>query len=544
MTDLAPQPSRVLRYFAWLMLVAAGVFQCALCCTPLSTLVATVTVDDTYLYLQIARNWADLGFPTFDGQNPTSGFQPLWNAVLMILAALFHDRETLLRAACFVSAILNLLTSPLILRLGKQLAAPSVAYLAMIGWCLYLFCPRSPNGMESSLHGVVFALAALVALPTWKDFESTKPRQWLLLGGLLALNGLCRLDSGILSAMVAGLFGLRLIAQRKWQDLGLLAILPIVLTTLYFGANKIYFGSATPISGRVKMYWAYADPASSLAGALQTSVSGTIRSFCHSLMYVSGGGEAYSYPWLPILLVLLIWTLICAWRRGLLDGRLIAWGLLLLIHTLIVYAMLQHLGKSYWYYQPLRIWACLVVGHFALWYVPKLPKVFSQGIRVALVLFVCGFGIVRGVSMVSVNYDQEPFETMNAEARALAMGQWIHASSELPDDARLGAWNAGIVGYFAAPKQVFNLDGLVQTNEFLPKVIQPRAWKEYLCTERIEYLVDTNYQDATQTYRQKWDREKLFRGLVPFDQTRIVKQMGPLCLLDIRPWLEMPDEEK
>lgn len=143
--------------------------------------------------------------------------------------------------------------------------------------------------------------------------------------------------------------------------------------------------------------------------------------------------------------------------------------------------------------------------------------------------------------MVSASYDQPPYEIMNAEARAFTMGRMIRLSEDIPDDARLAAWNAGIVGYFAAPKQVFNLDGLVQSNEFLPRVIEPHAWKEYLRRERIEYLVDTNYQDATQTYRQKWDRDKMFRGLVPFDQAKVVKQMGPLYVLDIRQWLETPD---
>jgi hypothetical protein len=542
LTELTTEPPKVLRYFAWLLLASAACFQFALCCAPPGYLVAAVTVDDTFLYLQIARNWADLGFPTFDGENATSGFQPLWNGVLVVLATAISDRETLLRASCFLTALLNLLTAPLVLRLGKRLASPSAAYLAMAGWCLYLFCPRSPNGMESSLHGVVFALAALVALRVWKEFETTSSRVWLLLGGLLALNGLCRLDSGIVSALVAVLFGWRFIKHRNWSALVAFCIFPMLCMALYFGASFAYFGSLTPVSGKVKMYWAHTAPDYTLVNAFAATITGTIRSFCHSLMYVTGGGEAYSYPWLPILLLLLAWALFCSRRAGKLDSRLIVGYGLLLIQTFVIHFTLQHLGKSYWYYQPLRVWSCLVVGQIAWWIIPGVPPLAMQGLKAALVLFACGFGISRGISLYSVGYDGQPYETMNAEARALDMAVWIQQTAEIPADARLGSWNAGILGYFSSPKQVFNLDGLVQSNDYLRRVIRPRAWKDYLRRERIDYLVDTNYQDSTQTYRQQWDRERMFRGLVPFDQTRVVKQMGPLYLLDIRPWLATPDE--
>ena len=36
---------------------------------------------DAFYYLQVARNWADLGRISFDGEHPTNGFHPLWQGV-------------------------------------------------------------------------------------------------------------------------------------------------------------------------------------------------------------------------------------------------------------------------------------------------------------------------------------------------------------------------------------------------------------------------------------------------------------------------------
>ena len=46
----------------------------------------TLTVDDSYYYLQIARHLAAGDGFTFDGLNPTNGFHPLWLLLLSLIA--------------------------------------------------------------------------------------------------------------------------------------------------------------------------------------------------------------------------------------------------------------------------------------------------------------------------------------------------------------------------------------------------------------------------------------------------------------------------
>src|SRR4051812_16890507 len=40
---------------------------------------------DTFYYLSVGRNIVDLGLVSMDGQHPTNGFHPLWQAIVAIL---------------------------------------------------------------------------------------------------------------------------------------------------------------------------------------------------------------------------------------------------------------------------------------------------------------------------------------------------------------------------------------------------------------------------------------------------------------------------
>jgi hypothetical protein len=52
----------------------------------LAVLRTSVTYDDGFYYLGIARHLAAGDGPTFDGAHFTNGFQPLWMALLVLVA--------------------------------------------------------------------------------------------------------------------------------------------------------------------------------------------------------------------------------------------------------------------------------------------------------------------------------------------------------------------------------------------------------------------------------------------------------------------------
>jgi hypothetical protein len=59
----------------------------------------------------------------------------------------------------------------------------------------------------------------------------------------------------------------------------------------------------------------------------------------------------------------------------------------------------------------------------------------------------------------------------------------------LPENARIGSWNAGILGYFAE-RTVINLDGLVNSN--ILDYARRRRLDQYIEDNHIEYIADYN----------------------------------------------------
>src|SRR4051812_5238848 len=68
---------------------------------------SSLTIDDTYYYLQTAWNTKILGFVTFDGVHSTNGVQFLWFVIIFGLAWLVKTKTALLLTTLVVSFLLN-----------------------------------------------------------------------------------------------------------------------------------------------------------------------------------------------------------------------------------------------------------------------------------------------------------------------------------------------------------------------------------------------------------------------------------------------------
>lgn len=103
-------------------------------------------------------------------------------------------------------------------------------------------------------------------------------------------------------------------------------------------------------------------------------------------------------------------------------------------------------------------------------------------------------------------------------------------------DARIGAWNAGILGYFS-DLTIVNLDGLANDREFLRRLQSDAPIQEYLRKEQISYLIDVDYTDLTMPYRAAWD-SSLFRNSIPWADldTLYIEDSGdpPIFVLRLR----------
>lgn len=239
---------------------------------------------DAFYYLTVARNVADLGFPTFDQHHATNGFHPLWQG---LLAGGFAIADTL-GASDFVQLYLTVLASALwvgfslwllaamVLRAEGRLNAlftlmPVGVYAVLIAPLWWAVGERLPsfnpfegsaplwgtlyhyaNGMET---GVLLAGFAAMGWLTVAGGPARSLGGATRLGLVMAWVTLARLDHGFFPACLG--LGLWLCALRGGDVRGALRLMAGAaaggaLVGAYLLSNVYFFGHALPVSGSLK----------------------------------------------------------------------------------------------------------------------------------------------------------------------------------------------------------------------------------------------------------------------------------------------------
>lgn len=215
---------------------------------------------DAYLYLGIAES-STPDFFSFDGEKPTNGFHPLWQAYVWFLAQLVPDPIVLMNLTAW-SAIFLCLIGVWLLGMATArttnswllagLVTPGV-YFLLIGqglsnlsvWDFY-------SGMEA---GLALALTGLVAYVVVR-FRPDEPRlsMWLGLGIILGFLMLTRLDDVFVGPAIA-LCWLFWSPGKFWRRVPAvvgLGLPPALMLALYWYYNLTHVGVLMPVSGAAK----------------------------------------------------------------------------------------------------------------------------------------------------------------------------------------------------------------------------------------------------------------------------------------------------
>lgn len=211
--------------------------------------------DDAFYYLEIARNIAHGMGSTFDGINPTNGYHPLWEAILVPIAGVSNNRVSLVLLTA-IAAICLTVTGYLIDRIG-QLSGLQPALTVVAASPFILASSLGPtyfSGMESAvLITFVFALALYFVKTDALRSETLSPRSAAVFGTLMALVLMSRLDS------VFPLAVLSIVTVATWwkrSDRISLFVpafgIPAAVGIAYLSLNLAHFGTATPVSGQAK----------------------------------------------------------------------------------------------------------------------------------------------------------------------------------------------------------------------------------------------------------------------------------------------------
>lgn len=514
---------------AYVLLLGAACFQVVLAASPLRILVAHVlSNDDAYYYFRVSRSLAAMGVATFDGLHETNGVQLLWAGVLAVLARFVEDETLYLRAALALSVALNLVAGIGLGRLGLSLHSKTLGATAIVLWSGMMINGRATlSGMEFPLHMAVIVACSAIGCTAWRQPEQLGLRGMVAGLVLLSLNAWVRLDSALFSVVVwlalARASGRWPAGERRRAATALLFVLPIAAAGAYTATSWWLGGTVTPISGAVKAL--YADRHFSGWGPW-VAVGG------HGFWWVSiltRTALAIVHPRLATAVQLqnplflaggivatasLVAAILCVAAPPLGErDRWLSRALLILmavgaVHAGVVAFLIgpfSHVVSRY--YGWLTLSFVLAVGLLVARSRPR-PQIFALACAALLISWL--------PSARRMLVDPLP-NGLNVRRQELAE----RIRRDLPPDARVGAWNAGQLGYFCG-RTVVNLDGLANDGEFLAFLRSQRPIREYLDREGIEYLADYDDSDLSMRFRERWDRSRWFRGSIEWSDLEIL----------------------
>jgi len=498
-----------------LILAAAVRISIALCDMP--TLITKTVSDDSFYYFQIARNAASGNGVSFDGVEPANGFHPLWFVLLLPIYLLSGGSLTVpVHAALILEGLLDVGAGVLIYALVVSLTKNRLA--GVVGAAAYLLNPsvifHSVNGLETGLNLFCFCLYFWFYLRMVAK-EDVAAGEVVVLGLLSGLMLLARTDNFIIVGVTyAHLLFFRGFIRRPAAVAASGAAAAVVVAPWIIW-NMITFGSIVQSSA---------------------SAYGVVA---------RGNLEAGGYTGWDVFLLrasdtlkLFIWTIpndVFGWGKllGVLAGlalglalverdkaarvwaaaRLACVPLFACLALALTHSLVRGTIKS-WYLMPAAAVAAIFLGILCGAFDPASLLASARG-RIAGALLAAvvlsGFALNGWTGWSKGMYSWQSEQLMAAE--------WV--KENVPEDAWVGSFNAGIIGYMSGGN-VVNLDGLVN-NGVVPYLKNRELWR-YIEEREIAYLVDSDYsilKDYRDFYGPGWDARGHIEWIAAIDDPKV-----------------------
>ncbi|MCH7698482.1 MAG: glycosyltransferase family 39 protein [Chloroflexi bacterium] len=480
----------------------------------ISTSIRTIP-DDAFYYFQISRNVANGNNVSFDGETLTNGFHPLWAALLTPLYLFVDDPELAVHLGLTMGALLGVATVILAFLVIESLTENRWAALA--GSTLFAIHPwvvaDSVNGMETAVAVFMVALTTLlfVRLGTRGDEPSRGQFAWL--GVSAGFMVLARTDTILILALLLLYFAVR---ERSMEGLwgpvvaGGVAMLVVAPWAIW---SLVTFGTVIQISGvavpQIERQVFLAANGDSFITQITQSWDVTRDAFYDALprsYFIRVG-----WPKASILLVSGITLLLmAAVPLGAPRSRFLRqMGILLVPVAGIVVMLLFHSAIRWhlrgWYFSPAALFGAVFFGVALDYILGALQRIrdwflgaedisaagasrgpnrfawpFSSIQAGAFILILAAAVFFYGPQRADVWVLRLPHRQNMLEAAL-----WLEANTD--EEARIGSYNAGIIGYFSE-RTVINLDGVV--NEHAYRARREGKTVEYVCSNQIDYVVD------------------------------------------------------
>ena len=443
--------------------------------------------DDASYYLQPALNFVTGYGSSFDGVNPTNGYQPLWFGTLVAFLKFLPLGQMSLSdiwyaALLLQAAIAGAFTACFCYFLNRFTQSPALAVL--FGFAPILLIPdRILNLLETPLQLLILSIVLiqlfnLLERPAYEDFRE----RLLLLGISVGLLFLARTDGIFMLPALLLPFWIKF--RRNLRRLSWFAVPVLVIMGGYMALNYLHFGVLMPVSGAVKLDSFY-----------RVLVQHPGWDFVlEKLRFIFGPYEIGNPP-VKILIQLFafltpLYLIVRQVRGRILSNRqliLLGLGTFLLLKYL-AYTTIYHnwRANSYWYWVvDVVIWV-VIAAAVARYYLARSKGADYGAIGRRTVPVVMGLAIIASVVIGSGTRAREPVKPVRDTSVLLDLADFV-ASHEYFADKKLGAYNAGILGYFGG-RQLANLDGLVNSPEFARLITAGR--RDAYIQENIDILVE------------------------------------------------------
>ena len=444
----------------------------------LVNLISAGHADDAFYYFQIAYNLTQGKFSTFDGGiTQTNGYQPIWLLLITPLYWLF-DKET---------ALFGIKAFEIMLVAGGAALIAFAARVARLAWpllfaalpALYRYPDELLWGMETAPALFMLALLILAACLYMRAPERWK---WHLAAVAFALPWVRIEYIAVSLAATAALCAIEWSRQER-RSLRLSALanirhayIPLIGAIagmlVYFAYNGLVFDGIVPVSGATKLAWAQGEWAREGGYNLIESFRGVLRhnAFDYELLIAF---EICAY-------LLLVWRLALRSndrREWLLTAFLVGvFGLaaghiakfaqsVLILHPLVT--------DKIWYFVPAYLMTALIIPVRLYIAIYLIRRFIAPRRRIAANTLSVGV-VVIGAALLLARADfAEPFRWIDRESvstehrRGIVSYMGVQITNRaLPEGSVIGAWDAGVFGYFSR-FPVVNLDGLVNSYDYL-----------------------------------------------------------------------------
>ena len=461
--------------FAWDMLASFD----------LVFLIGHAHADDAFYYFQIAYNLSQGKFSTFDGGvTQTNGYHPVW-LLLITPFYWFFDKET---------ALFGIKALEIMLIAGGVALIAVAARAARLAWpllfaalpILYRYPPELLYGMEAA--AAMFALALLILAVC---FYMREPERWKWhLAALAFALPWVRIEYIAISLAVTAALcaigwsrqqrrSLRLSALASIRHAYIPPIGALAGMLAYFAYNRLVFGGILPVSAATKQAWSKAQWA-------QEGGYNFIENFRYAIRH-----DAFDYE-LLIALEICAYLLI-AWRLALRSNHRRDWLLVAFLVGVFglaaghiakfaqsVLIMHPKFGYAIWYFVPAYLMTALIIPIRLYVAINLIRRFIAPRRRIAANALSVGVFVIGAMFLIARVGYADPFRWVDKEINSTQIKRDVASymgaqvmNRALPEGSVIGAWDAGVTGYFSR-FPVVNLDGLVNSYDYLDIVRSAR----------------------------------------------------------------------